>query len=220
MLYNKQDTFTGVGGYVYHFMSAPYSYIEQYDGPALPLAIPSTTEAATMLAEYQEWAQGAGQSEYSALTSLLTSIEGYKAPLLACVDSEAAAFESNLNKAMYFTSSLGFKVNGDRRTKDNLQDLITFFDLQAQEGTIEYRDYDNVDRKLTKEQLQTLLVEHVANGQGLYTQKWAMQQAINAAKTFEDLQAVSLEFKMLDFSKKSQLPKSVRLGLEKSSSID
>lgn len=201
MLYNKQDAFTGAGGYVYHFMSAPYSYIEQYDGPALPLAVPSTDEAATMLAEYQEWAQGAGQSEYSALTSLLTSIEDYKAPLLARVDSEASAFESNLNKAMYFTSSLGFKVNGDRRTKDNLQDLITFFDLQAQEGSIEYRDYDNVDRKLTKEQLQTLLVEHVANGQGLYTQKWAMQQAINAAKTFEDLQAVSLEFKMQDFSK-------------------
>ena len=201
MLYNKQDVFTGAGGYVYHFMSAPYSYIEQYDGPALPLAIPSTDEAATMLAEYQGWAQGAGQSEYSALTSLLTSIEDYKAPLLARVDSEAAAFESNLNKAMYFTSSLGFKVNGDRRTKDNLQDLITFFDLQAQEGSIEYRDYDNIDRKLTKEQLQTLLVEHVANGQGLYTQKWAMQQAINAAKTFEDLQAVSLEFKMQDFSK-------------------
>lgn len=201
MLYNKQDAFTGAGGYVYHFMSAPYSYIEQYDGPALPLAVPSTDEAAAMLAEYQGWAQGAGQSEHSALTSLLTSIEDYKAPLLARVDSEAAAFESNLNKAMYFTSSLGFKINGDRRTKDNLQDLITFFDLQAQEGSIEYRDYDNVDRKLTKEQLQTLLVEHVANGQGLYTQKWAMQQAINAAKTFEDLQAVSLEFKMQDFSK-------------------
>ena len=201
MLYNKQDTFTGAGGYVYHFMSAPYSYIEQYDGPALPLAIPSTDEAATMLAEYQGWAQSAGQSEYSALTSLLTSIEDYKAPLLARLDSEAAAFESNLNKTMYFTSSLGFKVNGDRRTKDNLQDLITFFDLQAQEGSIEYRDYDNIDRKLTKEQLQTLLVEHVANGQGLYTQKWAMQQAINAAKTFEDLQAISLEFKMQDFRK-------------------
>ena len=129
----------------------------------------------------------------------LQSVEAYKKYLNGIVLAKAAKFEDNLNKDMYFTSSLKFKVNGDRRTRDNIQDLITFFDAQQKEGKVSYRDYDNKEQKLTKENLQTILVEHVTNGQNLYKQKWEKQQKIQAAQSFDDLKAVSTEFEMSDF---------------------
>lgn len=130
----------------------------------------------------------------------LQSVEAYKQYLNGIVLSKAAKFEDNLNKDMYFTSSLKFKVNGDCRTRDNIQDLITFFDAQQQEGKISYRDYDNKEQKLTKENLQTILKEHITNGQNLYKQKWEKEQKIAAANSFDDLKAISTEFEMSDFT--------------------
>ena len=131
---------------------------------------------------------------------VLQDVESYKQYLSSVVLSKAAKFENNLNKDMYFTSSLKFKVNGDRRTRDNIQDLITFFDAQQQEGKISYRDYDNKEQKLTKENLQTILKEHITNGQNLYKQKWEKEQKIAAANSIEELKAISTEFEMTDFS--------------------
>lgn len=130
----------------------------------------------------------------------LQSIEAYKQYLNSVVLAKAAKFEDNLNKDMYFTSSLKFKVNGDRRTRDNLQDLVTFFDAQQKEGKVSYRDYDNKEQKLTKENLQTILKEHITNGQNLYKQKWEKEQKIAAANSFEELKAISTDFEMSDFT--------------------
>ena len=132
----------------------------------------------------------------------LQSVEAYKQYLNGIISAKAANFESNLNKDLYFTSSLKFKVNGDRRTRDNIQDLITFFDAQQKEGKISYRDYDNVEQKLTKENLQKLLEEHINNGQNLYKQKWEKEQKIAAANSIEELKAISTEFEMSDFTPK------------------
>ena len=109
-------------------------------------------------------------------------------------------FENNLNKNMYFTSSLGFKVNGDRRTRDNLQDIINFIYVQAKNVTIKYRDYDNEWQKLTNDQVQLLLSEHVINYYNLYNQKWHYKELINNAQTKEDLEQINLEFNMMDFT--------------------
>lgn len=130
----------------------------------------------------------------------LQSVEAYKKYLNGIVLAKAAKFEDNLNKDMYFTSSLKFKVNGDRRTRDNLQDLVTFFDAQQKEGKVSYRDYDNKEQKLTKENLQTILKEHITNGQNLYKQKWEKEQKIAAANSFDDLKAISTDFEMSDFT--------------------
>lgn len=131
---------------------------------------------------------------------VLQDVESYKQYLSNVVLSKAAKFENNLNKDMYFTSSLKFKVNGDRRTRDNIQDLITFFDAQQQGGKVSYRDYDNKEQQLTKENLQVILKEHITNGQNLYKQKWEMEQKIAAANSIEELKAISTEFEMTDFS--------------------
>lgn len=136
------------------------------------------------------------------VVEVLQDVESYKQYLSNVVLSKAAKFENNLNKDMYFTSSLRFKVNGDRRTRDNIQDLITFFDAQQQGGKVSYRDYDNKEQQLTKENLQTILKEHITNGQNLYKQKWEMEQKIAAANSIEELKAISTEFTMTDFTPK------------------
>lgn len=129
----------------------------------------------------------------------LLSVDELKEKMLSALSAEADKFEQNLNKDMYFTSSLGFKVNGDRRTKDNLQDLISTFTARGSD-TVAYRDYDNQTQNLTLEQLKVLLSEHLQNGFNLYEQKWAKQELINAAKTKKALGKISLTFAMMDFS--------------------
>lgn len=166
--------------------------------------VPTTEQASLALAEYRKWCATYNQPQIEELINLLSTVDANKAALLAEVEKQAAKFESNLNKEMFFTSSLGFKVNGDRRTKDNLQDLITFFDLQAVEGKINYRDYDNNNQSLTKENLQALLAEHVKNGQALYTAKWQLQNQINEAQDLDALHDITVEFTMSDFSAKTK----------------
>lgn len=161
-------------------------------------------EAALCVKEYQDWCDQFSQPVHSDLIAEVSGLETVKSSLLQYIDAQTAKFEDNLNKDMYFTSSLGFKVNGDRRTKDNLQDLITFFDLQAKEGKIQYRDYDNQDQTLTKEQLQTLLTEHVTNGQMLYNLKWQLQSKVKSAESLDDLHNITIAFPMIDFSAKAE----------------
>ena len=108
-----------------------------------------------------------------------------------------ALFEDNLNKDMYFTSSLGFRVNGDRRTRSNIEDLIRF----SPSYPVQYRDYDNQVQEVTQEQLQTMLVEHITNGENLYSQKWKFEEQINACTTKEEAETIEIEFEMMDFSK-------------------
>ena len=190
--------------YLYRFGSVDKLVYCSEDVGASPY-VPTSEQANAALTEYQAWCSEFNQQQNADLIGLLSNVEASKAMLLSEVDKQTAKFEDNLNKEMYFTSSLGFKVNGDRRTKDNLQDLITFFDLQAKDSKISYRDYDNQDQALTKEQLQTLLTEHVTNGQMLYTMKWQLQSKINAATSLDELHDITIAFPMSDFSKKADV---------------
>lgn len=188
------------GGYLYRFSAVP-ALLYTATPQSAAAYVPSSTEAEAALKEYRDWAGQFGQPEVPDLTSLLSDVERHRTYLLERLSLEADKFEASLNKDMYFTSSLGFRVNGDRRTKSNLSDLITYFDYQSVSGFVEYRDYDNVTRKLTKQQLTTLLGELVLNGQALYQQKWSIQDLISRASTFDDLHAVKIDFHMTDYSK-------------------
>lgn len=108
-----------------------------------------------------------------------------------------ALFENNLNKDMYFTSSLGFRVNGDRRTRSNIEDLIRF----STTFPVQYKDYDNIFQKVTKDHLETMLQEHITNGLNLYQQKFSYESQIEACTTKDEVDAIKIEFKMMDFSK-------------------
>ena len=124
------------------------------------------------------------------------TLEEVKAKKLEELARVTAKFENNLNKDMYFTSSLGFRVNGDRRTRSNIEDLIQF----SPAFPVQYRDYDNQVQEVTREQLQAMLAEHVTNGNGLYEQKWNFEAQINACTTKEEVEAIKIKFEMMDFS--------------------
>lgn len=144
-----------------------------------------------------------------------TELDRAKALKLYELSAQALTFEDNVNKSMYFISSVFVEkevqkddeitetvkeylvINGDRRTRSNIQDLITY---QPTDNVI-YRDYENIERTLTKDELKIILKEHIVNGQMLYNQKWEYEAKINACTTIEELNAIEIKFTMHDFSK-------------------
>lgn len=131
------------------------------------------------------------------------------------LSQKAQEFEQTVNKSMWFISSVFVEqevqkddettetvkehlvINGDRRTRSNIQDLITY---QPTDNVI-YRDYENIERTLTKDELKIILKEHVMNGQALYEAKWKMEEQIKSCTTIEELNAIEIKFTMCDFSK-------------------
>lgn len=167
-------------------------------GPG-PLYVPTDAEVKAAAAEYTALIVRAPELVDPELDQALSSAEVARAALLTEIDQQASAFEQTLNKDMYFTSVLGFRCNGDRRTKENLQDLVNF----GPDSNVQYRDYDNQLRILNKEQLKVLLLEHITNGQNLYAQKWALQNLVNSAQGFDGLHNVKISFTMMDFTKQT-----------------
>ena len=127
----------------------------------------------------------------------LAEMKGFKAQQ---AENATAGFDAERkDSGMTFKSSLGFVVDGDARSRDNLSGLINI----GQEP-VSFRDHDNGDHSLTLDNLKTLLKEAQMNGAMLYQQKWAMQKAIGACKSVKALKAVEIKFTMADFSKKEE----------------
>ena len=112
------------------------------------------------------------------------------------VENATAGFDAERkDSGMTFKSSLGFVVDGDARSRDNLSGLINI----GQEP-VSFRDHDNGDHSLTLDDLRTLLKEAQMNGAMLYQQKWQMQAKIESTKSLKALKAIEIVFKMADFT--------------------
>ena len=132
-----------------------------------------------------------------AIALTLAEMKGFK---VQQVENATAGFDAERkDSGMTFKSSLGFVVDGDARSRDNLSGLINI----GQEP-VSFRDHDNGDHSLTLDNLRLLLKEAQMNGAMLYQQKWAMQKAIADAKSLKALKAVEIKFTMADFSKKEE----------------
>ena len=122
----------------------------------------------------------------------LAELKGFKAQQ---VENATAGFDAERkDSGMTFKSSLGFTVDGDARSRDNLSGLINI-------GVepVAFRDHDNGDHSLTLDNLR-LLREAQMNGAMLYQQKWQMQAKIESAKSLKSLKAIEIVFKMADFT--------------------
>ena len=108
------------------------------------------------------------------------------------------AYDNELvNTDMVINSSLGFKVNADLRSQNNLRGLI---DFMTDTETASYIDYNNKAHDLSKSQLETLLKELVLNGSNLYKQKWVYSKQIeNATNSDDDTLLQEFKFTMLNF---------------------
>lgn len=112
------------------------------------------------------------------------------------VSWKSECFEQSKCDKMFVDSSLGFRVNADRRSQQNIEGLIKVLG----ENKTRFKDYDNNFHELGVEDLQILLVECIQNGLYLYEQKFQMQEILNNMTDIEELKNFEIEYKMLDFN--------------------
>ena len=132
-----------------------------------------------------------------AIALTLAELKGFKKQQ---VENATAGFDAERkDSGMIFKSSLGFVVDGDARSRDNLSGLINI-------GVepVSFRDHDNGDHQLTLDTLRTLLREAQMNGAMLYQQKWKLQKAIADAKSLKALKAIEIQFVMADFTEEAE----------------
>lgn len=123
----------------------------------------------------------------------LAEMKGFK---LMQVKNATEGFDSKRkDPSMFFKSSLGFNVDGDARSRDNL-DGLKAIGIEP----VTFRDHDNIDHSLTLANLELLIKEANMNGAQLYQQKWKLQKAIADAKSLKALKAIEIVFKMADFT--------------------
>ena len=127
----------------------------------------------------------------------LAEMKGFKKQQ---VKNATAGFDAeHKDSGTTFKSILGFTVDGDARSRDNLSGLINI-------GVepVSFRDHDNGDHSLMLEDLKMLLKEAQMNVVMLRQQKWKLQAAIDGAKSVKALKAIDIKFTMADFSKKEE----------------
>lgn len=125
------------------------------------------------------------------------NIDELKSDKLAELTAITSKFDNQLvNTDMIIKSSLGFAVNADLRSQNNLRGLIA-----VGVEPVNFVTAGNSVKSLTLEQLNILLSECAQNGQHLYLLKWQYREQIEQAKTTEELNAIKFKFSMKDFSK-------------------
>lgn len=125
------------------------------------------------------------------------NIDELKSEKLAELTAITSKFDNQLvNTDMVIKSSLGFSINADLRSQNNLRGLIA-----VGVEPVNFMTADNSVKSLTLEQLNILLSECAQNGQHLYLLKWQYREQIEQAKTVEELNAIEFKFTMHDFSK-------------------
>ena len=126
------------------------------------------------------------------------NLDELKSEKLSELTSITSKFDNQLvNTDMIIKSSLGFTINADLRSQNNLRGLIS-----VGIEPVNFVTADNSVKSLTLEQLNILLNECAQNGQHLYLLKWQYRERIEQAKTVEDLNKIVFKFEMKDFSEK------------------
>ena len=115
--------------------------------------------------------------------------------LLDTLSEESKKLNNRDNPSMYLTSSLGFRVNADPKSIDNIDSLISIGDEITQ-----FMDYDNELHELSLDDLKVIKLEIQKNGCNLYKQKWNMKSRILNASSIDQLKDIKIIFEMMDFA--------------------
>lgn len=126
-------------------------------------------------------------------SELLDKVRAEKLAELTAITSK---FDNQLvNTDMIIKSSLGFSINADLRSQNNLRGLIS---LGVE--PVNFVTADNSVKSLSIEQLNVLLNEAIKNGENLYKTKWELRDRILNSSSVEELNSIKFNFIMLDFS--------------------
>lgn len=124
------------------------------------------------------------------------TLDELKSEKLSELTAITSKFDNQLvNTDMIIKSSLGFSINADLRSQNNLRGLIA-----VGVEPVNFVTADNSVKSLTLEQLNTLLNECAQNVQHLYLLKWHYREQIEQAQTVDELNAIKFNFTMKDFS--------------------
>ena len=119
-----------------------------------------------------------------------------KSEKLSELTSITSKFDNQLvNNEMIIKSSLGFSINADLRSQNNLRGLIA-----VGIEPVNFVTADNSVQSLTLEQLNVLLKESIENGKKLYETKWKYRDMILNSSSTEELNAIKFKFTMMDFT--------------------
>ena len=94
----------------------------------------------------------------------------------------------------HLTSSLGFEIDANDAANRNISGLVTFMENEGAPENLQFCDYNNKFHTVTLADLRTMQQEIITNGSALYARKWAFRDAINAAATAEELNAIVIAF--------------------------
>lgn len=108
------------------------------------------------------------------------------------------------NETGYFTSSIGFRADGNSRAMMDIVGLDRMADKQPK-AAITFRDYDNKYQRLTAEQVHILADEITAAANDGYQQKWEYEKAINEAADKNAIKGMKIEFKPADYSTQAEV---------------
>ena len=133
------------------------------------------------------------------------TVEEVRSEKLRQLDS---AFNSWYSDGATVISSLGFEADSDARAMTDVNGLVTaaessaaFADTESGGGLI-FMDANNVGHQVSIDQLKTLQLEIIQAGQAAYQEKWKLRDAIEKAKTKEELGKIVIAFHPVDFSTK------------------
>ena len=144
--------------------------------------------------------QTVAMKQYKIVEIPAPSVDELKTEKLSQLDS---AFLQWYETDAVVTSSLGFVADSDSRAMMDVSGLVTTLEAQPAESraTVAFMDANNQPHLLSLDQLKTVQVEIIQNGQSAYQQKWSMRTAIEQATTKEELEAIEIKFSAEDFSK-------------------
>lgn len=126
----------------------------------------------------------------------IQNLDELKSDKLAELTAITSKFDNQLvNTDMIIKSSLGFAVNADLRSQNNLRGLIA-----VGVEPVNFVTADNSVQSLTLEQLNILLKESIENGKKLYETKWKYRDMILNSSSTEELNAIEFKFTMMDFT--------------------
>ena len=129
------------------------------------------------------------------------TVEEVRTEKMQALDS---AFTSWYEDGATLKSSLGYEVDSDSRAMQDVNGLVAAAEAQttfAASGLI-FMDANNVGHEVALDQLKTLQLEIIASGNAAYQEKWKLRDAIEKAKTKEELDAIEIAFHPADFSTK------------------
>ncbi len=143
--------------------------------------------------------QTVAMKQYKIVEIPAPSVDELKNAKLSQLDS---AFLQWYETDAVVTSSLGFVADSDSRAMMDVSGLVTTLESQPTEtrSTVAFMDANNEAHLLTLDQLKTVQLEIIQNGQSAYQQKWTLRTAIEQASSKEELDAIEIKFIAEDYS--------------------